>query len=115
MLLLYLNGGGCVVYVMIGATDVGSINLSVKTGSRIRRGDEIGYFAYGGSQLVLMFPSNVSPHQAEAINSYADSEVKLQPTTTPQTVRWADDLRTDSYAEQELMVRVRSAIGVSAQ
>jgi len=48
---------GVMVYVMVGATEVGSIVLSVKTGDRVRKGDEIGHFAYGGSALVLLFPT----------------------------------------------------------
>jgi len=50
---------GVVVYVMVGATEVGSIMLNVKTGDRIQKGDEIGYFAYGGSALVLLFPTPI--------------------------------------------------------
>lgn len=43
--------------VAIGAMMVGSIILSVHTGSTVRRGDELGYFKFGGSTIVLLIDS----------------------------------------------------------
>jgi phosphatidylserine decarboxylase len=42
--------------VCVGATCVGSVNLSVKKGSRVVHGQDIGSFAFGGSCLVLVVP-----------------------------------------------------------
>ena len=40
--------------VCIGAMMVGSINLVVKVGDHVKRGDEFGYYAFGGSTNVCM-------------------------------------------------------------
>jgi len=50
---------GDVIYITVGATLVGSINFTVHEGEKIRRGDEIGYFAFGGSTLLVMFKPGV--------------------------------------------------------
>ncbi|PWN33269.1 uncharacterized protein FA14DRAFT_104149, partial [Meira miltonrushii] len=41
--------------VCIGAMMVGSTIMSVKEGDHVKRGQEMGYFAFGGSTLVLVF------------------------------------------------------------
>jgi phosphatidylserine decarboxylase len=45
---------GRVVFVAIGATDVGSVQITCKTGD-IKKGDEIGFFQFGGSSIVVAF------------------------------------------------------------
>ncbi|KAL7746515.1 phosphatidylserine decarboxylase [Sorochytrium milnesiophthora] len=47
---------GRVAYVSIGAMMVGSINLTTQEGQRVARLDEQGYFAFGGSTIVVLFP-----------------------------------------------------------
>lgn len=41
--------------VCIGAMMVGSTMMSVKEGDHVKRGQEMGYFAFGGSTLVIVF------------------------------------------------------------
>ncbi|KAK4056412.1 hypothetical protein OIO90_002555 [Microbotryomycetes sp. JL221] len=48
-------GGEYIAYVQIGALLVGSIKPTVRRGQRVKRGDEVGYFAYGGSTIVVLF------------------------------------------------------------
>ncbi|KAI7818509.1 phosphatidylserine decarboxylase-domain-containing protein [Gamsiella multidivaricata] len=45
------------VFVSIGALLVGSIQLTgaKEPGTRVQKGDELGYFAYGGSTCILLF------------------------------------------------------------
>ena len=45
---------GKVVMVAVGAMMVGLIILSVEEGEEVLRGDEIGYFKFGGSTVVLL-------------------------------------------------------------
>ena len=45
---------GEVVIAPVGATMVGSIFETYTANSEIRKGDEMGYFAFGGSTLVLL-------------------------------------------------------------
>lgn len=46
---------GTVAFVAIGATCVGSIKMTAQTGQKVERGDELGYFAFGGSCVVSFF------------------------------------------------------------
>ena len=46
---------GKVAFVAVGATLVGSIVLTAQPGSTVRKGDEYGYFAYGGSTTIAVF------------------------------------------------------------
>lgn len=62
--ILYLKHvptGKLVAYVAIGALLVGSIVWTggKQKGTVLKRGDELGYFAYGGSTIVVMFPQEV--------------------------------------------------------
>ena len=38
---------------------VGSILWTARKGDAVRRGDELGYFAYGGSTIVALFPKSL--------------------------------------------------------
>jgi len=49
---------GQIALVIVGAVKVGSIRLTVRPGSSVRKGDELGYFAYGGSTVVMLFKRN---------------------------------------------------------
>ncbi len=49
---------GEVLYVEVGATSVGSIVQSYTPGKRARRGDEKGFFKFGGSTVLLFFKNN---------------------------------------------------------
>lgn len=52
---------GRVGFVAIGMSDINSVNmpLSVDPSREIRKGDEIGYFAYGGSGIVMLFEPGI--------------------------------------------------------
>ncbi|KAI0343419.1 hypothetical protein BDW22DRAFT_1373312 [Trametopsis cervina] len=45
-----------IAYVSIGAMLVGSVVWTRQKGEQVKRGDELGYFAYGGSTVVAVFP-----------------------------------------------------------
>eukprot|EP01120_Amphizonella_sp_Union-15-10_P008327 TRINITY_DN2983_c0_g2_i1.p1 TRINITY_DN2983_c0_g2~~TRINITY_DN2983_c0_g2_i1.p1 ORF type:complete len:236 (+),score=30.98 TRINITY_DN2983_c0_g2_i1:1-708(+) len=46
---------GRVLFIAIGATMVGSINFTVNVGANVKKGSEYGYFAFGGSTILLLF------------------------------------------------------------
>lgn len=46
---------GLVTFVAIGATMVGSICFTTTPGQTIKKGDEHGYFAFGGSTVLVLF------------------------------------------------------------
>jgi len=47
-----------VLYVEVGATCVGSIIQSYKPDKRVQKGEEKGYFKFGGSTVILFFEPN---------------------------------------------------------
>ncbi|KAI3509367.1 hypothetical protein L1887_24592 [Cichorium endivia] len=46
---------GKVAFVAIGATMVGSITFTKKKGDHVQKGDEFGYFSFGGSTVICVF------------------------------------------------------------
>ncbi|KAB5563976.1 hypothetical protein DKX38_004030 [Salix brachista] len=50
---------GKVAFVAIGATMVGSITFSKKAGDHVKKGDELGYFSFGGSTVICVFEKDV--------------------------------------------------------
>lgn len=49
---------GRILYLEIGATTVGSIQETYLVGCPYKKGAEKGYFEFGGSALILLFPPN---------------------------------------------------------
>ncbi|XP_027362774.1 phosphatidylserine decarboxylase proenzyme 2-like isoform X2 [Abrus precatorius] len=49
---------GKVAFVAIGATMVGSISFTKKKGDYVKKGDEFGYFSFGGSTVICVFEKN---------------------------------------------------------
>ena len=49
---------GEVLFLEIGATFVGAIDQTYTPGKSYSKGDEKGYFSFGGSSLILLFPPN---------------------------------------------------------
>jgi phosphatidylserine decarboxylase len=79
---------GTVLLLEIGATNVGSIVQTYKSGKLIAKGDEKGYFRFGGSSTLLLFE--------------------------PGRVRLADDLVTQSANQRELYAKVGDRLGTVA-
>jgi len=48
---------GEVLYIAVGATLVGSISFTREVGEEVKRGEEMGYFAFGGSTILVLFQS----------------------------------------------------------
>ncbi|KAJ7157527.1 phosphatidylserine decarboxylase-domain-containing protein [Mycena crocata] len=76
---------GRVIAVCVGAMMVGSIETTVKEGEAVKRGQEFGYFAFGGSTIVLLFEKGA--------------------------VEWDEDLLVNGRASLETLVRVGMGIG----
>ncbi|XP_057464618.1 phosphatidylserine decarboxylase proenzyme 2-like [Actinidia eriantha] len=78
---------GKVAFVAIGATMVGSITFTKKKGDHIQKGDEFGYFSFGGSTVICVFEKD--------------------------TIEIDDDLLTNSARSLETLVSVGMTLGVS--
>ncbi|KZP03508.1 hypothetical protein FIBSPDRAFT_915298 [Athelia psychrophila] len=77
---------GRVMAVCVGAMMVGSIKTTLDEGDEVKRGQEFGYFAFGGSTIVLLFEKGVE---------------------------WDEDLLINGRASLETLVRVGMGIGRS--
>ena len=49
---------GHVCVMPIGITEISSISLQVKVGDKVKKGQELGMFSYGGSSMCLIFQPN---------------------------------------------------------
>ena len=49
---------GMVCVIPIGITEISSITIIVKENQIVEKGQELGYFSYGGSSMVLIFQPN---------------------------------------------------------
>ncbi|KAL6515281.1 phosphatidylserine decarboxylase [Orobanche hederae] len=79
---------GKVAFVAIGATMVGSITFSKKEGDFVKKGDEFGYFSFGGSTVICVFEKD--------------------------TIKIDDDLLENSSRSLETLVSVGMRLGVSS-
>ena len=50
---------GMVCVIPVGITEISSVTINVKPGDKLKKGDELGYFSYGGSSLCLVFQKDV--------------------------------------------------------
>ncbi|KAG0019493.1 hypothetical protein BGZ80_005734 [Entomortierella chlamydospora] len=78
---------GTVAYCSIGAMMVGSIILTTQPGVEVERMEEHGYFAFGGSTIVVLFE--------------------------PDSIQFDEDLLRSSKEQIEMLVRVGMRVGVS--
>ena len=69
---------GHILYIEIGATCVGSIHQSAFKGQTIQKGDELGYFSFGGSCVILLFEKGKIQFDLDLIqNSIKGMETKI--------------------------------------
>lgn len=66
---------GRVLYIEVGATNVGSIQQTKKAGDWLERGEEKGYFAFGGSLIVLLFEKEKIRFSADLLR---DDELEIR-------------------------------------
>jgi len=76
---------GDVIYVAVGATMVGSVNFTKKVGDSFNKGDELGYFAFGGSTVIVLFKNG--------------------------TIKFEDDLVVNSEKPIETLVKLGQPLG----
>ncbi|MFZ1428955.1 MAG: phophatidylserine decarboxylase associated domain-containing protein [Geminicoccaceae bacterium] len=57
--LIFIDSGiealGIVCVIPIGLTEVSSLDCFVKAGDRVRKGDQLGWFSFGGSSFAIVF------------------------------------------------------------
>lgn len=53
---------GMVCVIPIGITEISSVTIQVREGDEVKKGDELGYFSYGGSSMCLVFQPGAIDH-----------------------------------------------------
>eukprot|EP00250_Pteridium_aquilinum_P033218 c5332_g1_i2 orf=210-2240(+) len=66
---------GKMAFVAIGATMVGSINFTKNEGDQVKKGDEFGYFSFGGSTVICVFQKGAIDFDEDLV---ANSERSLE-------------------------------------
>ncbi|MFH1628274.1 MAG: phosphatidylserine decarboxylase, partial [Pseudomonadota bacterium] len=61
---------GLVAVLPIGMAQVSSVNLTAEVGAELFKGQEFGYFAFGGSDIVVLFEAGRVNITAEADTHY---------------------------------------------
>lgn len=67
---------GNILFVAVGATNVGSIHLTFTKNNHYRKGEEMGYFSFGGSSIVLLFEKEIAFEEDLIQNSLKGLETK---------------------------------------
>ncbi|MES2121199.1 MAG: phosphatidylserine decarboxylase [Chlamydiota bacterium] len=62
---------GKVLYIEVGATNVGSISQTYSPGVFCPKGAEKGYFSFGGSSLIVLFEQNTISFDADLVEQSA--------------------------------------------
>jgi phosphatidylserine decarboxylase len=65
---------GLVAVLPIGMAFVSSVNLTPEIGARLQKGDEFGYFMFGGSDIVMLFQNKEVVIDAEVGKKYLQGQ-----------------------------------------
>lgn len=78
---------GMVCVIPIGITEISSVSFSIKQGDTVAKGDELGYFSYGGSSLAVVFqpkaikhftvPQNTSGNQDDGPPIFVSAQIAI--------------------------------------
>lgn len=79
---------GKVALVIIGAMMVGSINITAVPGKRIARMDELGYFAFGGSTVIMITEKNKIKFDADLLDN-SSKQVRRRGCAVPSLFSFA--------------------------
>ena len=59
---------GNILMIAVGATNVGTIHFSAEVGKDYKKGDELGYFSFGGSMMITIFQADTLKLDETLIN-----------------------------------------------
>lgn len=65
---------GLVAVLPVGMGPISSVNLTPEVGARLQKGEEFGYFMFGGSDIVMLFQNKKVVLDAEAGKKYLQGQ-----------------------------------------
>ena len=72
---------GLVAVVPVGMCFVSSVNLTTEVGAKLQKGDEFGFFLFGGSDILMLFQNKKVEIDAEVGKVYARAAHRRDPLT----------------------------------
>lgn len=80
---------GVVAVVPVGMCQVSSVHMTAQEGSTITKGDEFGYFMFGGSDIILLFQEGKAPVLNECSNyRHYGSATSICPSFVVAASKW---------------------------
>ena len=73
-IIIKTNNIGFVAVIPVGMGFVSSVNFTVDGGTTLAKGDEFGFFAYGGSDIIMLFEKDAIKFTAFANKHYLQGE-----------------------------------------
>ena len=65
---------GLVAVLPVGIGNVSSVNLTPEVGAKLQKGDEFGFFLFGGSDIVMLFQNKKVAIDAEVGKKYLQGQ-----------------------------------------
>jgi phosphatidylserine decarboxylase len=114
--LINTKNAGQVGFVAIGMSDINSVNmpLPVDLNKEIKKGDEIGYFAYGGSGIVMLFEPGMLKMSLPA-GSKNGTRGDVVRKSNDQTVKGAVSLQVLRGGKETDVVREAASSGAGGR
>jgi phosphatidylserine decarboxylase len=98
---------GRVMYVCIGAMMVGSTVITRKPGERVKRTEELGYFKFGGSTILLFFEPGRMVYDTDLIeNSLGALETLVNQTDLTLTCEWVTNMNRFEWECLSVIIRM---------
>ncbi|OAA50721.1 Phosphatidylserine decarboxylase [Cordyceps fumosorosea ARSEF 2679] len=113
---------GRVMVICVGAMMVGSTVITRTAGERVQRAEELGYFKFGGSTILLLFEpgkmrfdSDLTENASGALETLI--RVGMSVGHSPDEPQWADDMRVseENITEEQKKDAKRRIQGSMAQ
>ncbi|KAK5116968.1 hypothetical protein LTR62_006689 [Meristemomyces frigidus] len=97
---------GRVMVVCVGAMMVGSTVITRKKGEKVRRAEELGYFKFGGSTILLLFEKDVVRFDDDLVgnsNSALETLIRVGMSIghSPHVAAYTPDMKKDNPTQQE--------------
>ncbi|RMZ75732.1 hypothetical protein DV737_g5137, partial [Chaetothyriales sp. CBS 132003] len=110
---------GRVMYVCIGAMMVGSTVITRKPGEKVKRAEELGYFKFGGSTVLLFFEPGKMVYDSDLVDNSKEAletlvRVGMSIGHSPGTASHEPDMKKDASKvteeeKQEAMRRIQGS------
>ncbi|KAK4462040.1 phosphatidylserine decarboxylase-domain-containing protein [Cladorrhinum samala] len=107
---------GRVMVICVGAMMVGSTVITRNGGDEVKRGEELGYFKFGGSTIVLLFETGKMVFDDDLVDNSTGAletliRVGMSVGHSPSEHQWTPDMRKDeSEITEEQKVEAKRRI-----